>query len=548
MAQKAEESHVNWIAITIGFYITGMLFFLGRFLNELRGLNNMLKKQPFLKRNGFKYIDTPAVNSPFSFFNYIVYNSKILSETELENILQHEKAHSSQKHSLDMVISQLFCVFFWFNPFIWLYKKAITQNLEFIADSEACKQVSDITAYQKTLLKITVQPKEGNTAIINQFYQSLIKKRIVMLNAKQSRLLNKWKYATVLPILAIFIFAFQLKVQAQEKQKNETENLYKADNFKAELLISKDSKKEDLEREKDFFKKEFDVQLRFSGIRYNANDELTSIKVKAKGNGVKKEFSINGTEPIHPFTIVVEKDSNKELFLTFLENIPTPPAPPVPPTTPISPTPPKVGFWSVNNVQINNKDLLIVIDGKRQEKRETIEIPVNRSIDEIKTLDKKEAKKKYGSDGKKGAIEITTKENTDPKTGIIIKSDLKTTKGKGITIIDEEEFEEGTYERTNNILIRTEQQLNDTEGLLLKYKGKEQEEVRKALQEARKEMEIARKEMRETRKVLIEKRKALQLDRAKQIEERNKIKDERAKQRAEWNKVKEEIKKAKEEN
>lgn len=413
-----------------------------------------------------------------------------------------------------------------------------------------------------------------------------------MLNSKQSRLLNKWKYATVLPILVLFMFAFQLEVRAQEKQKSQTESFPEADSIKAELLITKDSKKEELEREKDFFKKEFDVELKFSGIRYNANDELTSIKVKVKGNGVKREYSVKTDDPIVPFAIVVEQKNGKDpeisfspqtfpnkakghiyiksngndivttsdeeviviteetlndaphtektmRSITFSETVPTPPSPV---------SPPKVGFWSVNNVKVNDKDLLIVIDGEKQEKGETIQIPVNRSIDEIKTLDKKEGKKKYGSDGKKGAIEITTKEDTDPKTDIIIKSDLKTSKGKTITVIDEEDFEEGTYERTNNILIRTEQQLNDTEGLLLKYKDEEQEEVRKALQETRKEMEIARKEMRETRKALIEKRKAFQLERAKQIEERNKIKDERAKQREEWNKVKEEIKKAKEEN
>jgi hypothetical protein len=55
------------------------------------------------------------------------------------------------------------------------------QNLEFIADSEALKKYP-IKAYQITLLKITTQ--DNCVALTNPFYQSLIKKRIVMLNKK----------------------------------------------------------------------------------------------------------------------------------------------------------------------------------------------------------------------------------------------------------------------------------------------------------------------------------------------------------------------------
>ena len=72
--------------------------------------------------------------APFSFFSYIVYNSSLYNSTELENILEHEKIHSEQNHTTDVLISRIFCIVFWFNPIVWLYKKAIMQNLEFIAD------------------------------------------------------------------------------------------------------------------------------------------------------------------------------------------------------------------------------------------------------------------------------------------------------------------------------------------------------------------------------------------------------------------------------
>ncbi|MPT34030.1 MAG: M56 family metallopeptidase, partial [Flavobacterium sp.] len=164
-------------------YSIGIILFCIRFLSEYRSLRKILEKPKAVTHNKFYFIDTEKVQSPFSFFNYIVYNSKLLQQDELSDIIEYEKIYSRQKHSLDMMIAQVFCIFFWFNPIMWIYKKAIAQNLEFIADAEATKVVDDIKAYQKTLVKVTMQTQ--CIAITNHFYQSLIKKRIVMLNTNQ---------------------------------------------------------------------------------------------------------------------------------------------------------------------------------------------------------------------------------------------------------------------------------------------------------------------------------------------------------------------------
>ena len=73
------------------------------------------------------------------------------STEELENILLHEKVHSQQRHSIDVLVAHLFAIVFWINPIVWFYKKAIIQNLEFIADNNAIQQIEDKKAYQKVL-------------------------------------------------------------------------------------------------------------------------------------------------------------------------------------------------------------------------------------------------------------------------------------------------------------------------------------------------------------------------------------------------------------
>ena len=90
------------------------------------------------------------------------------------------------------------------------------QNLEYIADQKASQLIDDKKVYQKALLKVVTH--QNCLSITNHFYQSLIKKRIVMLNKNQSHKRNSWKYALILPALVAFILLFQIKVIAQERE------------------------------------------------------------------------------------------------------------------------------------------------------------------------------------------------------------------------------------------------------------------------------------------------------------------------------------------
>ncbi|WP_159802003.1 M56 family metallopeptidase [Flavobacterium sp. MK4S-17] len=438
--QNNEVAQTNWYDVGAGIYLAGVLFFAVRFIIDILSLRNIIKGQAVIKQNSYRLIDSDKVQAPFSFFNYIVFNSKILSEQELESIIAHEKVHSSQKHSIDMILSQLFCIAFWFNPIVWMYRKSISQNLEFIADAEATKQIADKTAYQKTLLKITARPE--CIAITNHFYQSLIKKRIVMLNKKQSRRMNSWKYATVLPALLAFMFFFQLKVTAQEKETEITSNY--TEKVKVALEVNKDSKNKELESEKEFFKKEFDTDVKFENINRNAKGEITAIKVTLKDKTQNSVYEVSGTEPIAPFTVEIERNSSSaknsfsfgspkkgytinnfpntptdttgtKTYMFVNGNIPVPPAPPVPPagTAPQAPPAPAViapvkRHWSVSSWKYGDEDALIIINGVKQKKGEPLKLPLNEEIKEATILTKKEGRKKYGKDGKNGAVEIIT--------------------------------------------------------------------------------------------------------------------------------------------
>ncbi|WP_447636782.1 M56 family metallopeptidase [Flavobacterium microcysteis] len=344
---------INWLYVVIGIYLIGMFFFLGKFIRDFWALRKIFRNQTVELHGDFKFLDTDKIQSPFSFFNYIVYNSKRFKKEELENILEHEKVHSSQMHSMDMIISQLFCVVFWFNPFAWLHKKAIAQNLEFIADSIALKAVPDRIIYQKTLLKVSA-PHQC-IPITNHFFQSLIKKRIVMLNTDQSKKRNSWKYAIVLPLLTVFMLQFQVETVAQEKEDEQVQ-AQQTNNY--EVKVDKNSTDDYLKAQSKIFKNNHGIDLKFSRVKRNSDKEIVAIKTTYKDkSGNSGDTYLKGKEPIQPFVLSREEDkvvvtnvpsaygkfknnptAVSTTYKTGMSVMPIPPIPPIPPIMPNIPT------------------------------------------------------------------------------------------------------------------------------------------------------------------------------------------------------------------
>ncbi len=303
VAAPASGFEINWFIVAALVYTTGIFVFFVKFLFDLGSLVKTIKGHPVRQQADFKFVDVRHNVSPFSYFNYIVYNAELYTESELENILEHEKVHCEQKHSADVLIARLFCILFWFNPFVWLYKKAMLQNLEFIADSGALRKLSDKKAYQFTLLKVTAH--DHCVEITNHFYQSLIKKRIVMLNKNQSKKWNSWKYALVTPVLAAFMLYFQVDVVAQPR----IADVVAVAAPSQEIVISKNTTDAELKAYADEFKQKYNVKLKFSKVKRNASGEIIAIKVQYNDkNKQSGTWQVNGDEPMKPMRIARKND------------------------------------------------------------------------------------------------------------------------------------------------------------------------------------------------------------------------------------------------
>ena len=307
---------INWNLVLIAIYSIGFLALLIKFAVDFYSLNSVIKGKQIKQQADFKFVDINENIAPFSYFEYIVYNSSMYTAVELESILEHEKVHSDQNHTMDVLISRAFSILFWFNPIIWLYKKAITQNLEFIADKEAAQKLADKKAYQYTLLKITTH--ESCLSITNHFYQSLIKKRIVMLNKNQSKKRSAWKLYVVVPALAAFVLLFQIEVIAKEKTEVATQEIRNNDPSVDVYKISKTTTDQQLKEMAEKMKLNHNVDAKISDIERNASNELTAIRFDLKsGSEQSQSYRVKGSKAIKDCEIIIEtkKDGSKKIGL-----------------------------------------------------------------------------------------------------------------------------------------------------------------------------------------------------------------------------------------
>ena len=298
----------NIYALACGILILGAALQLLRLGRQGYILNQLIKKGSQTKLSTTVHVQSNANIQPFSFFNFIVYNPLLHSTTELKAILAHEKVHAHQLHSLDIILMELGVAIQWFNPLVWFYRSAIKQNLEFLADTENHQIKIDRIGYQYTLLKHAINNK--GLSIVNPFFNSLIKNRIVMINQKKSHPLAAFKTLLILPLLTAFLVSFNTK----EEYAFALEQQYINPDSVIELVIDKNTTDEQLLKMKsDLGKEKFD--LSYTVVR-NEDGEIISLSIaisggsKTMGEVSSRYNSVSDNDTIEPTYVFVETESN----------------------------------------------------------------------------------------------------------------------------------------------------------------------------------------------------------------------------------------------
>src|SRR5215217_1224509 len=188
------------------FFALGALVLLVQLVIQYISFRHIRRRAQLLADDGIKIYQVDENVIPFSFANAIFINQHLHSETELKEIIRHEFVHVKQRHTIDILFTELLCIVNWYNPAAWGIRHAVRQNLEFIADNQVLQSGFDKKDYQYLLLKVMGLPQ---FRIATPFNFSSLKKRIVMMNKLKSAKAHLVKFLFMLPLLAVLLVAFR---------------------------------------------------------------------------------------------------------------------------------------------------------------------------------------------------------------------------------------------------------------------------------------------------------------------------------------------------
>jgi len=211
----------EWFHYLFGIYILGLSGFIFHLISGCYRAVSIIKKSKLKFVYGLKVQITKKDVHPFSFFNKIVIPEKALDHPNLKMILDHEKIHVKEKHSFDIIFSEVLFILQWFNPFAWLIKDALKNNLEYKTDHQVIK-IHNPKEYQLTM--VGMADKKGIAPFLTAFDGSQLKNRIIMMKKKTQNKYVVLRQLVILPLLAVLVMGLS-------NREVKTEIVYSAKEF-----------------------------------------------------------------------------------------------------------------------------------------------------------------------------------------------------------------------------------------------------------------------------------------------------------------------------
>ena len=173
-------------------YLAGVIFLSIKLLIQLGMILRLVVSNEVIAEGKTKLVFLDRELSPFSFLNYIFVSRNFRETKGWEKMIEHEQQHIRQGHTVDVLVLEVIAIVQWFNPFFWMFRRALRENHEFLADQAVIAHGTAPSWYKQILIN---QYVGDQIVIANNFNYSLIKTRIKMMSKIKSR---KITYAKIL--------------------------------------------------------------------------------------------------------------------------------------------------------------------------------------------------------------------------------------------------------------------------------------------------------------------------------------------------------------
>lgn len=199
------SSLISYWSISTVVYCLGFAFFTFRFCKNIYAIWTLKKGSNTLKKGRFHFVRTDE-STVFSFFNFI-FLPKFETADHAHPIIEHEKAHARFKHSLDLLIVEIFALFSWFNPILYFYRKSLRLVHEYQADGVVLRQKRyKKSDYLQLMLEQFTRSHHNN--LYSFFNEPSLKKRVEMITNPHTNIIFSLKYLILIPIIALLSTAF----------------------------------------------------------------------------------------------------------------------------------------------------------------------------------------------------------------------------------------------------------------------------------------------------------------------------------------------------
>jgi hypothetical protein len=189
----------------IYLYLLSVLSYAFIIFTSILKLYRLKKKSTVTTKGKYKIIYADVTN-PFSCFNWI-FIPKNQQHHKIETILEHEQKHVDFNHTFDLLLTELFIAFFWFNPIVYFYRKSIKSIHEYQADMSVINDQNIHILQYLQLIRKEIE-NSTNSNLYSYFGQPILKKRIQMMTKSTTRNIHKIKYLLILPFVFLSMVSF----------------------------------------------------------------------------------------------------------------------------------------------------------------------------------------------------------------------------------------------------------------------------------------------------------------------------------------------------
>ena len=165
---------------------------------RILGIRRLRRRSRITDCGAYAVAENPRVGTPFSFLR-TVFLGEGYEGRRREIVVCHEASHVRHRHSAERIALELVRSVFWFNPFVWIAGRWLSEVQEWEADRDVLDAGYGLTEYRTIIFR---QLFGYNPDIACGLNHSLTKKRFAMMTQFTRRRFAFVRFGAAIPVVA----------------------------------------------------------------------------------------------------------------------------------------------------------------------------------------------------------------------------------------------------------------------------------------------------------------------------------------------------------